>query len=1060
MRFTRTLHAALLVATASLSAGSFGSDNIQSMRAAGNWLLPFQNANGGWPWSDDDPTLYTNVQGDSGRGILDAYVATGEPAFLNAAILTGNYLLTKQNNTSVWSNGSHRFATADAIFMVRLSHVTGNSVYRNYIQTEFWDRLAAGTYGDSNHTALSLGMSVVTTRISQGIPAISPYDISFLAVAAHIDGQTSLRDDFMAAILAGLEATPVSAAWYDVLGLACAVWASAVTGVDLDPQIGRYAAANSSADLLNLLLAQQRMSDGGFYYINGAPPNMPWATGAQETAFALLALDAWDSKAFQYRIQRGVSYLHSLQEPSGQFAPYTGGPLTGGGSVSVVHNIASGLSYANRAISQSALPVDLNGRYIGPSISETGLVGGAAAAATGNIFINGFNWGQVLERSGPGTPNTWNANALEGTYTPFSDDRKAPMGLAVTKQNLTYSATVDLSGSWQSGDLFGLSIFGTDMTAGVQITHTGSAFRLVLASALTNPPYTFAEGGTAYVADPAETQFEITVVVNATGILSATVTPINGPSPNTPRSLGSFDPQQGSVNLPNVVSFQTGFHNTSEKSTAYADVSDFTTTASGNWMYLFADDPYVKSVENASFRFGMANLQQVVGAFQAFLNALNHAGPMPTYVGGSYTTTPFSFHYYPLGAQGSNLAAGIGTNDPLVDINAVLANLNLSGTNGSRFSLGILVDNGAGLSTTFYGELGNPYGATRQMSNVVLVDDVPPVISQLDAKQGPRDIFDGIGIQTGPLKICVDARDVLSGLKSRPVVKIDFHPIGSNNGEDVTLQTYSGVGNEFCAEYVVPFNAPQGNAQIIITAEDAAGNEATLVSQVVNVNTAVLVLDLELQSLATGGPTATRYIEIVVGGNGGPNNAVILSRNVTFSSSGAATVTFTSADGLPATPGLTLDVSARDPRHTIRERTTLTTNHNQHSASLVLRGGNFNQDNLIDIGDYVVYAVQFGQNVGINTPGAPPPTERHADASGNGIVDSADFSYISANFGLIGSNQPGQFTPQGRVRRIISVQDAMREANSREPAKMDLDGDGWITLEEIQKYLQRFNSRR
>ena len=142
------------------------------------------------------------------------------------------------------------------MFLEVLSDVTGDSSYANFVQTNFWDKLTSGTYGETNDLdAAGFGNAVVVGRTGQGIVELSPWDLSKTAIAAEIAGEIAIRNAMMLAIRDGLEATGVTDTTFDLHGLAGAIWASAVTGVDLDPVIGRYSAADSTEGLITDLLA-------------------------------------------------------------------------------------------------------------------------------------------------------------------------------------------------------------------------------------------------------------------------------------------------------------------------------------------------------------------------------------------------------------------------------------------------------------------------------------------------------------------------------------------------------------------------------------------------------------------------------------------------------------------------------------------------------------------------------------------------------------------------------------------------------------------------------------
>ncbi|HRI45376.1 MAG TPA: putative Ig domain-containing protein, partial [Fimbriimonadaceae bacterium] len=139
-----------------------------------------------------------------------------------------------------------------------------------------------------------------------------------------------------------------------------------------------------------------------------------------------------------------------------------------------------------------------------------------------------------------------------------------------------------------------------------------------------------------------------------------------------------------------------------------------------------------------------------------------------------------------------------------------------------------------------------------------------------------------------------------------------------------------------------------------------------------------VTLELTIQHhypLVAMGPVV-RGLVIRLGGTGGPNAPLILDRDVTFDATGNATLVFTEADGLMVGADFSR-ISVKDPLHTLRATVTLTeTGPDQYSATAVLRGGNLNKDNRVDIGDYVVFVLRFGSSVVPDTPfdvpGTPP----------------------------------------------------------------------------------------
>lgn len=705
--------------------------------------------------------------------------------------------------------------------------------------------------------------------------------------------------------------------------------------------------------------------------------------------------------------------------------------LPGDTGSALFDNFVYGSSYMAGKIDQGSAPIDLNGVYTAPSSDS-------AWAATGNRLASG-----QVKASSQGTA------AEEATFTPFSDASKAPRTAQLTTfvgQSASFNVNLAPTAAavWAPADSFKISAESTSSSdsASVSVSVSGGT-----------KTFTIAGLGTGTIVDTTDaTQYRV-LISESGSMLNVTVTRLNGTEAES--SLTSSVPV---ATLSNVifVSEITGGAN----SLAAAAVSGFKVSQPRNFVALEVADPYAQTGEAIAYDLTYGNLDQTIGGVQAFLTATgNQSGPLnnilPT---RSYNPVPF--------AQGINrpnplhLASGVGAPAPLVRSSGTAGTVTLTaGAAEGSVSSGIAVDDGAVLNplpTLFYDSDGGEVTPVRIGSPTVLVDNTIPEPVTLSATQGLNNVLVAPGVQTGLLNLSVAATDVLSGLVGRPQITLDFFPIGIGGG-DVTLNTSSAIGNNFKASYNVPANVSNGAGQIIVSAVDKAGNQRTQAFPI-NVNTATLTLNLQLQGFASGGPSVTRGIEIAFGGTDGGGNLVLpLNRDVQFSASGAATVVFNSSHGLPNAFGANpYKVSVKDPAHTLRRTVVVGGTGNQYTASAQLEGGNLNRDNRVDIGDYVVYATRFGTPVNANTPFPQLATFRHADSSGDGAVGSEEFSYISANFGLFDDVLVGNYGREDRtIRTRITVAQAMIESGSRRVAEMDLNRDGVITLDEVQRYISR-----
>jgi hypothetical protein len=283
---------------------------------AADWLLTQQNVNGGFPATVGGPVT-TNTQGPTALGMLSAFDLTGNSLYLDSAATTGDYLLTAP---AKFSDMDPIFAVHDPLFLELLSlgQFTGDSQYADFVEAGFWSKLTGGTYGEMNdQDAVDFAADLIAARSTASIIGLAPWDLSKTAVAADLAGKDSIKTDLMAGILDALEAAQAFDTSFDLLGLAGAIFASAVTGVDLDPTMGRWASANSTQDLVDELLMHINAA-GGWIFQSDVDLNNLDNGDAQVTAAAILALDAFGTGLYDDTIRDGRLYLRSLQQPSGQ----------------------------------------------------------------------------------------------------------------------------------------------------------------------------------------------------------------------------------------------------------------------------------------------------------------------------------------------------------------------------------------------------------------------------------------------------------------------------------------------------------------------------------------------------------------------------------------------------------------------------------------------------------------------------------------------------------------------------------------------------------------------
>ena len=222
--------------------------------------------------------------------------------------------------------------------------MSGDVSYGDFVQAQFWDKLSSGTYGAGNDLdAAEYADAILSARTGQNYRDLVAWDLSKVAIAAHMAGEISARNAFMQRIRTSLEDAQAPHNSVDVIGLAGGLWAGVATGIQLDPISGPWAGASNNSDLANILQSYQT-PNGGFVTSSTQAVIDANASG-QTTAFALQALVALNPVLYQTQIHRGFSFLSSLQLPSGQLLDSAGGNPNADGGIEVHGEIME--AYAN-----------------------------------------------------------------------------------------------------------------------------------------------------------------------------------------------------------------------------------------------------------------------------------------------------------------------------------------------------------------------------------------------------------------------------------------------------------------------------------------------------------------------------------------------------------------------------------------------------------------------------------------------------------------------------------------------------------------------------------------
>jgi hypothetical protein len=284
----------------------------------------------------------------------------------------------------------------------------------------------------------------------------------------------------------------------------------------------------------------------------------------------------------------------------------------------------------------------------------------------------------------------------------------------------------------------------------------------------------------------------------------------------------------------------------------------------------------------------------------------------------------------------------------------------------------------------------------------------------------------------------------------------------------VAMDACSGINtitNDYTGTADASGTYPSGTTVVTWTVTDNCGNQSQVTQEVTVDPVNDLLVTVELQSVSA---TVTRCITIELWECPGGAPDAVVTEDLTFSGG-----IFSGTIEVPC--GNYTCITARDTRHTLR-RTDDDGDFAIAGTAYVadfsaagttddsLTGGNLNDDFFIDILDFGIFTGQFGNMPGADTP--CPALIPHADISGNGLVATEDFSFISANFlqaheanccgaPLTGGNgygwnhavAPGVAPRPGPLIQISAAE--LRRRGLDDLIAGDLNHDGWLDIFDI-----------
>jgi hypothetical protein len=410
-----------------------------------------------------------------------------------------------------------------------------------------------------------------------------------------------------------------------------------------------------------------------------------------------------------------------------------------------------------------------------------------------------------------------------------------------------------------------------------------------------------------------------------------------------------------------------------------------------------APSVYVKFGENVITDMDVKHLLQNVNACQAMLGYsstyfLNPVGGAVTVVPGGGIWDQVIYDSWSPGpgtpgqidtAIGVNANGAIGTNaDGTVAIITLVAD-NTEGVTQIVFRADASPDPGLTASTFLSDMSANPVWPTKYNSQIIVIDNTAPTISIVSAKQVGVELLISLGSTTnavqGLVNIQVTASDALAGLAGPPTVTVvdsllaplavayvNENPIGTfNYTATVTAATANGI------------------ATITANATDKSGNTSANVADTFNINKNQITGNVTMDTFSPAGYAFIRTVDFVATDALGNVLKSWPAVPVPFNNP-PAQVPPEVASGpytLNDVPGGIVNLSAKTAWSLRKRNLGIVLVGGQAVCNFMLKGGDINASNSINVLDYSLLKVNWG------LPGA-------ADINGDGAAQLLDYSIM------------------------------------------------------------------
>ena len=283
-----------------------------TIQNGGDRLVEKQYTDGSWGWPLNAPPTYSNILGPIAKGLVQAYNYTFSASQLAAIVKSKTFLLNKTNN----------FSVGDGYLAKAIDEVLGGTTCRDYVNANFYGLLALGTY-KGIYSTQSYIQKIIDDRASWGQANMAAWDIGMGLVGAASCGVSGTELNYWKDGTKTKINELNTSDFYDVIGLAGALYGLAFVNEPFDPTAGSYSSASSIQDLAVILQSYQ-ISNGGFTWYPGSMTIGDQTN--QETCYAILALSQVSRLDYITNILGAADYLSSVQLSSGGWDNYFGDP--------------------------------------------------------------------------------------------------------------------------------------------------------------------------------------------------------------------------------------------------------------------------------------------------------------------------------------------------------------------------------------------------------------------------------------------------------------------------------------------------------------------------------------------------------------------------------------------------------------------------------------------------------------------------------------------------------------------------------------------------------------